>query len=204
MDVHAHLFATPLGECGLAWSAVGVVAVQLPESSPRATRARLLRHLPGATTTAAPSAMARRAMEGICALLEGAAVDLGDVVLDDARIAPFARRVYAVARTIPPGSTLTYGEVAARVGEPGAARSVGQALGANPFAIIVPCHRVLAAGGAIGGFSAGGGASTKRRLLAIERARVGTAPDLFADEASANDDRVRTAAGCRDFNSTAR
>ncbi len=203
MDVHACLFATPLGDCGLAWSAAGVVAVQLPESSPTATRARLLRHLPGATT-AAPSAMARLAMDGIVALLGGAAVDLGDVMLDDARIAPFPRRVYDVARKILPGSTLTYGEVAVRVGEPGAARSVGQALGANPFAIIVPCHRVVAAGGAIGGFSAGGGAFTKRRLLAIERARVGTAPDLFADEPPGDDGRVRTAAGCRDFTSTAR
>ena len=87
-----------------------------------------------------------------------------------------ARRVYEVARTIPPGATLTYGEIAARLELPGAARDVGQALGRNPFPLVVPCHRVVAAGGRLGGFSARGGAATKRRLLAIEGA---IAPDLF-------------------------
>jgi methylated-DNA-[protein]-cysteine S-methyltransferase len=85
-------------------------------------------------------------------------------------VPPFHRRVYALARTIPPGATLSYGEVAARIGAPGAARAVGQALGRNPFTIVVPCHRVLAAGGKMGGFSANGGIATKRRLLAIEGA----------------------------------
>jgi methylated-DNA-[protein]-cysteine S-methyltransferase len=82
----------------------------------------------------------------------------------------FHRRVYDVARTIPPGATLTYGDIAARLGEPGSARAVGQALGRNPFPIIVPCHRVLAANGQLGGFSATGGSATKRRLLTIEGA----------------------------------
>ena len=86
------------------------------------------------------------------------------------RVPDFHRRVYQVARTIPPGKTLTYGDVARRLGDPGAAQAVGQALGRNPFAIIVPCHRVVAAGGRIGGFSANGGAATKRRILAIEGA----------------------------------
>ena len=174
-------FETPIGACGLAWSARGLRGVQLPEGSEPATLARLRRRFPGAEA-APPSAAAQKAIEGIVALLGGAAVDLGAIGLDDADIAPFERRVYAVARAIGPGATLTYGEIAARIGEPDAARAVGQALGSNPFAIVVPCHRVLAAGGRIGGFSAGGGARTKRRILAIERARVGDAPDLFADE----------------------
>jgi methylated-DNA-[protein]-cysteine S-methyltransferase len=93
------------------------------------------------------------------------------------RVPAFHRAVYAVARAIPPGETLTYGEVARRLGDPGSARAVGQALGRNPFAIIVPCHRVVAAGGATGGFSAHGGAATKRRILAIEGAG-GDAPTL--------------------------
>ena len=84
----------------------------------------------------------------------------------------FHRRVYEAARAIPPGNTLSYGDIAKRVGAPGAARAVGQALGRNPFPIVVPCHRVLAAGGKIGGFSAQGGVATKRRMLAIEGARV--------------------------------
>jgi methylated-DNA-[protein]-cysteine S-methyltransferase len=95
------------------------------------------------------------------------------------RVAAFERRVYEVARTIGPGETLTYGEIATRLGDPTAAREVGQALGRNPFAIIVPCHRVVAAGGKTGGFSANGGVATKLRLLEIERARLGTEPTLF-------------------------
>ena len=83
-------------------------------------------------------------------------------------VAGFHRRVYDAARAIPPGKTLAYGEIAERIGAPGAARAVGQALGRNPFPIVVPCHRVLAAGGKIGGFSAHGGTATKRRMLAIE------------------------------------
>jgi methylated-DNA-[protein]-cysteine S-methyltransferase len=177
------LFETSIGSCAIAWNARAIVGVQLPEGSAQATRARLRRRLPEAVE-AVPAAHARQAIDGIVALLAGTPVDLGDIALDETAVGPFERRVYAIARTIPAGSTLTYGEIAARIDDPGAARAVGRALGSNPFAIIVPCHRVLAAGGRIGGFSAGGGAATKRRILAIERARVGDAPDLFADEAS--------------------
>jgi methylated-DNA-[protein]-cysteine S-methyltransferase len=88
-------------------------------------------------------------------------------------VPPFRRRVYQMARTIPPGETRSYGEIAARLGAPGSARAVGQALGRNPFPIIVPCHRVLAAGGKIGGFSANGGVGTKLRMLALERTFTG-------------------------------
>jgi O-6-methylguanine DNA methyltransferase len=103
------------------------------------------------------------------ALLGGEPVDLSDLTLDLESLPPFQRRVCEAARAIPVGSTLTYGEIAARIGEPGAARAVGQALGANPFPIIVPCHRVLAAGGKPGGFSAPGGVTTKLRSLANRR-----------------------------------
>ncbi len=112
-------------------------------------------------------------------LLDGAVTDLSSIELDMDRIPPFHRRVYQVARTISPGETMTYGEIAAQLGSAGSARAVGQALARNPFAIVVPCHRVLAAGGKVGGFSANGGATTKLRLLAIERARAGDAPMLF-------------------------
>jgi methylated-DNA-[protein]-cysteine S-methyltransferase len=93
----------------------------------------------------------------------------------------FNRRVYEIAREIPAGATLTYGEIATRLGDPRAARDVGEALGKNPFPIVVPCHRVLAAGGKSGGFSAPGGAATKLRMLSIERAQTGAAPTLFDD-----------------------
>jgi methylated-DNA-[protein]-cysteine S-methyltransferase len=119
----------------------------------------------------------RGAIDGIVALLGGEARDLSDVELDMRQVAPFHRRVYEAARAIPPGATLSYGEIAARLGEPGAARDVGSALGQNPFPIIVPCHRVVGAKGKLGGFSAHGGVKTKLRLLSIEGVQApGTAP----------------------------
>jgi methylated-DNA-[protein]-cysteine S-methyltransferase len=163
------LFDTAIGRCGIAWSGRGVVGVQLPEANGRATRARLLQSFPAARE-APPPPKVQRALDGIVALLRGEASDLAAVALDMDGVPPFHRRVYAVTRKIPPGATLSYGEIAARLDAPGAARAVGQALGRNPFAIIVPCHRVLAAGGKVGGFSASGGITTKRRLLAIEDA----------------------------------
>ena len=166
------LFDTAIGRCGIAWGARGVAAVQLPEGRDPETRARLIRRLPDARE-APPPPDVQRALDGITTLLRGEATDLSGVALDMERVPPFHRRVYEVARTIPPGTTLSYGEVAARLGAPGAARAVGQALGRNPFAIVVPCHRVLAAGGKVGGFSANGGIAAKLRLLSIEGAANG-------------------------------
>jgi methylated-DNA-[protein]-cysteine S-methyltransferase len=161
------LFDTTIGSCGVAWSERGLVGVQLPEGSEAVTRERVLRRFPAAAETA-PPAQVKAAIDRIIALLRGEPSDLSAIALDMEGVAEFHRRVYQVARAIPPGKTLAYGEVAARAGAPGAARAVGQALGRNPFPIVVPCHRVLAAGGKIGGFSAHGGAATKRRMLAIE------------------------------------
>lgn len=170
------LFDTSIGCCAIAWSARGIVGVLLPERDDGATRARLLRRHPGAREAAPPEEV-ERAIAGIVALLAGKPSDLSDIVLDVTGVPEFNRRVYAVARTIKPGTTLTYGEIAARLGEPDA-RGVGEAMGRNPCPIIVPCHRVVAANGKTGGFSAPGGAVTKRRLLAIEGASAGD-PTLF-------------------------
>jgi len=170
------VFDTALGTCAIAWGARGVVAVSLPHADERALRARTRRTVPGAVDRP-PPAEVRRAIDAIAALLTGEPRDLSAIELDMARMPEFDRRVYAVARTVPPGETITYGEIAARIGDRGAAQAVGQALGRNPFPIVVPCHRVLAAGGRMGGFSARGGVPTKRRMLAIEG--VG-APALFA------------------------
>ncbi len=120
----------------------------------------------------APPAEVQRAVDQIAALLRGEESDLAGIALDMDDVPAFHRRVYETARAIQPGTTMSYGDIAGRIDAPGAARAVGQALGRNPFPIIVPCHRVLAAGGKIGGFSAQGGLATKRRLLAIEGARV--------------------------------
>jgi methylated-DNA-[protein]-cysteine S-methyltransferase len=110
------------------------------------------------------------AIARIVALLGGEAADLDSIAIDMSAVADFDQRVYEVTRRVPRGQTTSYGEVAARLGDSGAARAVGQALGRNPFPLIVPCHRVLAAKGRPGGFSAHGGVLTKLRLLAIEGA----------------------------------
>jgi methylated-DNA-[protein]-cysteine S-methyltransferase len=173
------LFETAIRPCGIAWDERGAVrAVQLPEVSPRATRERLRRRCPGAAE-AAPPLHLQDVIDGLTALLRGEPRDLAAVSLDMANLPSFQRRVYEVARTILPGATLTYGAVAARLGEPAAAREVGEALGANPFPLLVPCHRVVAADGRLGGFSAHGGAVTKRRLLWIEGAPAAGTADLF-------------------------
>jgi methylated-DNA-[protein]-cysteine S-methyltransferase len=125
---------------------------------------------------ALPPPEVRRSIDSIVALLRGEASDLSAIALDMDGVPPFHRRVYEVARSIPPGKTLSYGDIAARLDARGAARAVGQALGQNPFPIVVPCHRVLAAGGKLGGFSAHGGIATKLRMLAIEGAPVNGVP----------------------------
>jgi methylated-DNA-[protein]-cysteine S-methyltransferase len=175
---HFALFDTKLGRCGIAWGERGVIGVQLPEARESATRARVLERFPDASEVEPPPDV-QQALDAIAALLRGESAELSSVALDMQRVPPFHRRVYEVARTIAPGTTLSYGEVAARLGAPGSARAVGQALGRNPFAIVVPCHRVLAAGGKVGGFSANGGIRTKLRLLSIEGARANPRAALF-------------------------
>jgi methylated-DNA-[protein]-cysteine S-methyltransferase len=181
------LFDTAMGRCGIAWGARGIIGVQLPEANEGATRARILQQCPDAYETSPPPTV-QYAIDGIVALLHSEAgdfsepVDLSVIELDMDRVPPFHRRVYRIARTIAPGETMTYGEIAAQLGSPGSARAVGQALARNPFAIVVPCHRVLAAGDKLGGFSATGGATTKLRLLSIERAHAGEAPTLCDTE----------------------
>ena len=175
---HCAWFDTPLGDCAIVWGEAGVRGLMLPGADRERTVASLRRRHPHAEEGEAPPAIAA-AIAGLQALLGGQRVDLAEIVLDMDGLPDFHRRVYEAARRLGPGRTCTYGELAAALGAPGAARAVGQALGANPFAVIVPCHRVLAAGGRSGGFSAPGGVDTKRRLLEIERARIGDEPQLF-------------------------
>jgi methylated-DNA-[protein]-cysteine S-methyltransferase len=172
------LFDTAIGRCGIAWGEHGVLAVQLPERNELATRTRLLRRCADAREMAPPSEIART-IDAIIALLNGEPSDLSAVTLDLNRIEPFERQVYEIARTVGPGATITYGEIATRLGDRALARDVGTALGRNPFPLVVPCHRVLAAGGKVGGFSANGGVTTKLRLLSIEGARTSEEPTLF-------------------------
>ena len=172
------LFDTPVGRCAIAWTEQGIAGLQLPEPDEDALRAAVARKHAGFTESK-PTPSATAAINGIRALLSGERQALAEITLDLAGIPPFHERVYAEARRILPGHTRTYGEIAHTLGKPGAARAVGQALGANPFALIVPCHRVLAAGGRLNGFSAHGGIHTKQRLLEIEGALPRTADSLF-------------------------
>lgn len=172
------VFATAIGHCGIGWNEHGIAGVQLPERSAAATAARLARRLPGSRRSAPPPPVGQ-AMAAIVALLEGARPDMRHIRLDLGDSPDFNRSVYDIARRIEPGSTRTYGEIATELGDRALARDVGKALGQNPCPLIVPCHRVLAAGGRAGGFSAPGGTATKLRLLAIEGVRLDDGPTLF-------------------------
>ena len=172
------IFDTAIGRCGIAWSERGIRALQLPEANDEATRARLLRRFPD-LAEGAPPADVQTAIDNIQSLLRGEAIDLSSVALDLDGVPAFNRQVYEIARTIPAGETTTYGEIATRLGDLQLSRVVGQALGQNPIAIIVPCHRVLGADRKPGGFSAGGGVRTKLKILSIERAHIGGTRDLF-------------------------
>lgn len=179
MTAHSYaMFDTALGRCGIAWGDRGIVAVQLPQPSDAQTRARLAQRYED-IAEAAPPPDVQHAIDRIVALIAGEPIDLTDIPLDLDGVSDFQRGVYAIARTIPPGRTLSYGDIARKLGGVELSREVGQALGRNPVPIIVPCHRVLAAGGKPGGFSANGGVATKLKLLAIEGAVVNYTPSLF-------------------------
>ena len=193
------LFDTPVGRCGIAWNAHGIIGVQLPERSESATRARLRRQYPDAREAPPPSHIGQT-IPAIAALLGGEARDLSAAALDMSSVPQFHQQVYEVARSIPAGATLSYGQIAAHLGDSSLARDVGEALGKNPFPIIVPCHRVLAAGGKVGGFSAHGGITTKLRLLEIEGAPVGETPTLFGSLPVTAPRRRRQVRGSHDSN----
>jgi O-6-methylguanine DNA methyltransferase len=181
-------FDTAIGRCVIAWSAGGVAGVQLPEANEPMMRIRVLQRFPDALETVPPPEVAA-ARDALAGLLRSLPSDLSFVRLDMDALPPFHRRVYEAARAIPWGASMTYGGLAKVAGATGAARAVGQALARNPFALIVPCHRVVAAGRRIGGFSAQGGITMKLRLLAIEghesAAQANRAPGLFDDPRAA-------------------
>lgn len=170
------LFETPLGSCGIAWSAgvdsclqPAVTFFQLPEATTEMTKSRIARNC-GALGASTPPARIAEVIEKVRKHLQSELQDFRDIAVDLDRVDLFGRQVYAATREIPAGQTKTYGELAASLKQPNAARAVGQALGRNPIPLIIPCHRVVGAGGRPGGFSAHRGRATKARLLAIEGA----------------------------------
>jgi len=172
------LFPTAIGCCGVAWRGKDVVATHLPEPTDEKTRLRLSARAGGALECNPAPAIAR-AIDAMTALLAGVHIDLGFIACDFRSLDAFEARVYDITRTIPAGETLTYGEIATRLGDKSLAQAVGRTLGRNPFPIIVPCHRVVGTNGKLTGFSASGGVATKLRMLAIEGATLGEPAGLF-------------------------
>ena len=177
-DEHFALFETAIGACAIAWGPRGINGIQLPMGNAGKTRIRMQQRY-GTIEEVEPPKAVQAAIERIQALLAGEPDDLVDIALDFEGVPAFNRGVYDIARRIPPGKTMTYGEIAKQLGGVELSRDVGQALGRNPCPIVVPCHRVLAAGNKPGGFSANGGVETKLKMLAIEGAAVNYTPSLF-------------------------
>jgi methylated-DNA-[protein]-cysteine S-methyltransferase len=177
------LFETAIGWIGIAWSEAGLTRLQLPERGEAATERRLLATMAGLS----PQRLAGEPPPKIAAVIQdllryaaGEQVDFSGVSVDLAGVDPFRLAVYDAARKLGFGDTTTYGGLAAAAGHAGLARETGQALGSNPVPVVIPCHRIVAAGGKLGGFSAPGGATTKERLLAMEGVRVGPPPPAQA------------------------
>ena len=168
------VFDTDIGHCGIAWTASAIAGTRLPETSIEDIERRY-----GEAKLSAPPPFVHEAILRMRHLLAGEADDLQSLALDMEDITELNRRIYAITRAIPPGRTRTYGDIARELGDPLYAQAVGQAMARNPFPIIVPCHRVLAAGSKAGGFSAPGGVDTKFRILAIEQANVKPEGSLF-------------------------
>lgn len=177
-DQHFTLFETRIGLCAIAWGPRGINGVQLPMGGEQKIRTRIQQRHADASE-AEPTVEVQQAIDRIVKMLAGGADDLTDIPLDLDGVPEFNRSVYEIARTIPPGKTITYGDIAKRLGGVELSRDVGQALGRNPCPIVVPCHRVLAAGNKPGGFSANGGVVTKLKMLEIEGALVNHTPSLF-------------------------
>ena len=175
--LHYFIFETAGGGfCGIAWNNFGITRFQLPTRSPEATKRLLLRRAPGAKPGAPPPEVAV-AIAAVMRYFEGEETDFSGFKLDLGGQDPFFERIYKAARRVGWGRTTTYGALAKELGAgPEAARDVGLAMARNPVALIIPCHRVLAAGGKVGGFSAPGGSAAKRRMLALEGVHLEPTP----------------------------
>lgn len=173
------MFPTAIGPCGVAWRDEFVVATRLPDSRPETT-ARFLETRRNAVAGIPPKAI-QRAIDVMTCLLDGERPDLSSIRCNLSNVDPFAVKVYEATRALIPGETTTYGAIAAEIGKKRDARKVGKALGRNPIPIVVPCHRVLGAGGRLAGFSAPGGVALKLRMLQIEGAKIDDSPELFED-----------------------
>lgn len=171
-------FATPIGSCAIAWGPARLLGVQLPGAGELAALARLQKRYPFAEEAEPPPEIAA-VIARIAAFLGGARDDFADLPYDFAQVSQFEAAVYRAALAIPAGETATYGAIAAKLGDIAHSRAVGQALGRNPWPIVIPCHRITGAEGKMGGFSAPGGRATKLKLLELEGALAPESLPLF-------------------------
>jgi methylated-DNA-[protein]-cysteine S-methyltransferase len=172
---HYHVFETRLGLCGIAWSDQGITRFRLPDTDRGAVEKSF--GVKARPTEPPPHVVA--AVAEAKRYFGGERIDFSALGLDLASVEPFRRSIYDALRAVAWGETVTYGELAKRAGAPGAAQEVGVAMARNPVPLIIPCHRVLAAGGKIGGFSAPGRTETKQRMLALEGVYINNQPQLL-------------------------
>ena len=151
-------FDTAIGWCGLAWDGNNILGFQLPEPTKELTERKMRGQYPSLGGDAVPSRVIADLCRDVAVARRGQGSGLFSAIsIDISTLTPFSKRVYEFTRAIPAGKTISYGELAKRIGSPNSARAVGRALGANPIPLLVPCHRVIAANGALTGFSATGG-----------------------------------------------
>jgi methylated-DNA-[protein]-cysteine S-methyltransferase len=172
---HYHLFQTELGLCGIAWSDDGITRFRLPDPDRDAAE----QQLSAKAEPQPPPAHIKAAIAQAERYFAGERIDFTGIGLDLSGVDPFRRTIYGTLRAVSWGETVTYGELAKRAGSPGTAQDVGVAMARNPVPLIIPCHRVLAAGGKLGGFSAPGRTETKQRMLALEGVFINQQPRLL-------------------------
>ncbi|WP_274426630.1 methylated-DNA--[protein]-cysteine S-methyltransferase [Chelativorans sp. YIM 93263] len=179
MSFH-HVFETAFGFCGIVWSERGVCRFMLPVDAPAPAEEELTKRR-SASSAATPSGEIAKTVAAVVRYFEGEREDFAQTPVDLDGTPPFHQAIYRAARRLAYGETTTYGALATEAGFPKSAQETGVALGRNPIPLIIPCHRILAAGGKLGGFSAPGGTATKQKMLGLEGA---ISPDAHPDQAS--------------------
>ena len=170
------LFETAAGIAAIGWTNTGISSFRLPAPSAGETERAVLRRLPDAMRAEPPAEM-RAVINDTVRYFDGERIEFFDIPIDPGQQPPFFAQVYAFVRKLGWGETTTYGAVARALDAgPEHARAVGQAMATNPIPLLIPCHRVLSAGGKIGGFSAPGGSTSKARMLELEGVAVAAAP----------------------------
>jgi methylated-DNA-[protein]-cysteine S-methyltransferase len=165
-------FPTSFGICGVAWTHEGIIAFCLPEASEKQMRTRLKNITCNSESLEALPSWIKQLIRKVKAHMAGDSQNFSDMPLNLNGTSEFQRSVYLAAQKIPSGNVITYADLAKAIGKPKAARAIGNALAKNPIPLIIPCHRIIASSGKLGGFSAPGGFKTKSALLHCEGVKI--------------------------------